>query len=561
MHIKPFFIGYIICLILCCGISSSAYAYFFGRNKVQYTDFDWQVMETEHFDIYFYPEMKDIAEKGALFAEEAYVHHETKFNYSINRRIPLIFYSSHLHFEQTNVTPGFIPEGVGGFFEFIKGRVVIPGNGDLKQFRRVIRHELVHVFMHGKINNIYSRHNQLDGVYPPLWYVEGIAEFWSGEWDAKGEMVLKDAVLNNYVVGLEDMYSILGTFTMYKVGQDIMHYITENYGEDKILALLEKLWKHKKFEDVFREVIGYNYKEFDKHYLHDLKKRYYPLMADQEYSDLTSETIVRDGYNFKPAFYQENDKDYLVFLGNRTGYSSIFIKPAKALKPDDRDETETLIKGEASSDYESFHLMDSKIDVNTNGLIAFSSKSGETDALYIYNIPERKVTEKKYFDHIVGISSPAWSPDGKKIVFSGLSIAGYNDLYIYDSEAETLIRLTDDFYNDLDPVFSPDGEAIAFSSDRTSSGEKGFTNLFLLDLNSRNILYLTHGNHNDIAPAFSPEGDFLAYTSDRTGTYNIYVIREPVKTVMENKPVTVRQMTNYIGTTFDPEWGADGSIY
>ena len=115
----------------------SAQGYYFGRNKVQYTDFDWHILKTRHFDIYYYPEMKDIAEKGAKFAEDSYVILETKFNHSVNRRIPLIFYSSHLHFQQTNVTPGFVPEGVGGFFEFLKGRVVIPSNGSLNQFRKV----------------------------------------------------------------------------------------------------------------------------------------------------------------------------------------------------------------------------------------------------------------------------------------------------------------------------------------------------------------------------------------------------------------------------------------
>jgi len=116
--------------------------FYFGRNKVQYTQFNWHILKTKHFDIYFYPEMEELAQIGATYAEESYRYLENKFNYTINRRIPLIFYSSHLHFQQTNVTPGFIPEGVGGFFEFLKGRVVIPSDGNLNQFKKVIQHEL-----------------------------------------------------------------------------------------------------------------------------------------------------------------------------------------------------------------------------------------------------------------------------------------------------------------------------------------------------------------------------------------------------------------------------------
>src|SRR5881396_1480099 len=84
--------------------SASAQFFYFGRNKVQYTDFDWHVLKTEHFDIYYYPEMKDLAERGAHLAEESYKILEEKFNHNVANRVPLIFYSSHLHFEQTNTT-------------------------------------------------------------------------------------------------------------------------------------------------------------------------------------------------------------------------------------------------------------------------------------------------------------------------------------------------------------------------------------------------------------------------------------------------------------------------
>ena len=106
----------LLLLLLTGALTVHAQFFYFGRNKVQYTEFDWRVMKTEHFDIYYYTEMKDLAERGAHFAEESYSLLQQKFNHTVNARIPLIFYSSHLHFEQTNTTGGFIPEGVGGFF-------------------------------------------------------------------------------------------------------------------------------------------------------------------------------------------------------------------------------------------------------------------------------------------------------------------------------------------------------------------------------------------------------------------------------------------------------------
>ena len=72
--------------------------FYYGRNKIQYTDFDWMVLTTDHFNIYYYPEMQELAEQGAFYAEESYKILENKFSHTITKKIPLIFYSAHLFF-------------------------------------------------------------------------------------------------------------------------------------------------------------------------------------------------------------------------------------------------------------------------------------------------------------------------------------------------------------------------------------------------------------------------------------------------------------------------------
>ncbi len=540
--------------------SLSAQHYGFGRNKIQYTDFNWQVLQTEHFDIYYYPEMEELAGKGAAFAEEGFHDLQTKFNHSIRRRIPLIFYSSHLHFQQTNVTPGFIPEGVGGFFEFMKGRVVIPSDGDLIRFRRVIRHELVHVFMHDKLYNVESMTGQREAIYPPLWFVEGLAEFWSGGWDSQGEMVLRDAVLNNYVPGLQNIESISGSFAMYKIGQDILGYVARAHGEDKIYLMLTDFWRYKTFQENFQAATGQNYEQFDQDYLHDLKKRFYPLMTDHDYNIVKTQTLASDGFNFKPVFYTENDQPYVVYMANVDGYSSIYRKKINT-PPDEDEQPELLLKGEAASDFEAFHIFTSKIDVSRNGQIIFSAKSGETDRLYFFDIQTRKLTARKRFPELVGIHSPAWSADDSLVVFSGLSRAGHKDIFIYNPAADQLIQLTNDYYNDLDPVWSPDGRKIVFASDRTSAGLSGGRNLFVMNADGTGLAYLTSGNWQDNSPAFSPDGRWLVFVSDRNLTNNIFVLNMAAcdSTERNTLPQT-KEVSRYIGSTFDPCWTASGGL-
>ena len=88
----------VILLLFVLSIPAAA-QYYFGQNKIQYTDFDWQVLTTEHFNIYFYPEEKEIAETAAYLAEESYTYLQEKFNYTVEDHIPFIVYSSPVFFD------------------------------------------------------------------------------------------------------------------------------------------------------------------------------------------------------------------------------------------------------------------------------------------------------------------------------------------------------------------------------------------------------------------------------------------------------------------------------
>ncbi|MGH7507199.1 MAG: hypothetical protein ACRELX_16205 [Longimicrobiales bacterium] len=165
----------------CCAatLPAAAQTVPFGKNKIQYSDFDWQVLAGEHLDVYYYPEEETVARLALAYGEESYDFLERKFQHHPFRRIPLIVYSSDQHFEQTNIFPGFIPEGVLGFTEYLKRRVALPFRGDYDQFRKTLRHELVHGFQLSKLGEAQTRNPRQRGQSPQLihWWTEGLAEF------------------------------------------------------------------------------------------------------------------------------------------------------------------------------------------------------------------------------------------------------------------------------------------------------------------------------------------------------------------------------------------------
>ena len=521
--------------------------YYFGQNKIQYSQFDWQVLSTEHFEIYFYPQEREIAESAAQMAEESYTYLQAKFNHTPEKKTPFIVYSSPVFFEQTNIIPGMLPENVAGFTEFYKQRVVIPYNGSLSDFAHVIRHELVHVFTFQKINYVAKIHGRKNIASPPLWFTEGIAEYWSAGWDNEADMFMRDMTLSGRLISFDNLYSISGSFLMYKVGQSIMKHMGETYGDDRLTDLFDNWWKGDSFEEVVRITYDIPFSEIGKEWEYSQKKKYYPLLEAQELPDRKAEKLTVEGYNIKPAVFLKDTKrgrqEYVAFKTYRMGYSIIAEMPLDG----EKTRLKSLIKAGRSEQYESLHFNDTGMSANLDGLLAFVSKNQEGDALFIYDTRKRKVVNKIKVDSLISIASPSWSNDGRKLVFEGTDRGGQSDLYIYDLSDRSWKRLTNDVFADRTPSFSKTEDLIAFSSDRAAGGIKGARNLFLYDPANGEIRQLSFGSQIDESPIWTSAGDRIIFSSDRSGSMNIHIMEG-----VTNGHQRTLQMTNFVTGAYDP---------
>ena len=521
--------------------------YYFGRNKVQYAAFDWQVMTTEHFRVYFYPEEAELARIAARLAETSYAVLKERYNHEVHRSIPLIIYSSPTFFSQTNVIPGLLPESVGGFTEFMKGRVVVPFNGRYHDFAHVIRHELVHVFMLSRIDAALDRVSRVRLTFPPLWFTEGLAEYWSKDWDSNADMVIKDMVVTNRMIPIGDMYRIRGTYYMYKLGESILHFIDSTYGPDKVPRVFDNWQKGRTFDQVVEATLGDDLEELSRKWEYHLKKKYYPEMKDLGLPKQESKTIVKDAFSEKgvPIIWDDGNghREWIVYKAYRMGYPGIYMRPIA-----DKDaKARLLLKGERSASFESLHLLRSGIDANDSGLIVFSSKSKARDVLYLYDLNCGKVTRRFEFEELVEARSPRLSPDGDRVVFSGVTLEGFTDLYLLDISSEKYRALTDDMFHDTDPTFTPDGARVVFSSDRCADGIDGALNLYELDLVGLQMRQITFGKFEDQTPDCTEKG--IYFSSDRGGTHNIFLL--------DNDGHLTRQST-YVTGAFDPRLTSDG---
>ncbi len=531
----------------------------FGQNKIQYRRFNWRVLHGEHVDLYYYPEEEDLGRVALTYAEESYDSLSRRFNHAVTKRFPMIVYASHNAFEQTNVLPFIPPEGLLGVTEFLRRRVALPFRGNYAEFRHTIRHELVHVFQLSMVSQTFGRHPRFRQVGMPLWWTEGMAEFFSAGEDSRDEMVLRDMTIDGHLPSLPDLYYASGGL-VYPVGGSIHRFLAERYGEWRILDLYAEIWKYKSFDAALAGVYGRSIGELSEEWLYWMRQHYYPAVVAQSPLALTARKL--SDLAVKPTAYLLPGDSALSFLffSPANGYATIY---AQSLANRSR---RSVVQGERSEQFESFHFFESRMDVNAHGIAVFSSKNAQRDALFLWDLRKAKVIARYQFSELVSMLSPAWAPDGKSVVFSGLSESGYSDLYrlwIADPGdslgAARLERLTSDRYEDLDPSVSPDGHTVVFSSDRTPFGKNGARNLFALDLPSGAIRYLTYGDWHDESPRFGGSGggggsgwsgggeagDRIYFASDRDGTFQIYSI---------DSTGTGRRETRTMNGAFDPQW-------
>src|SRR5689334_198039 len=86
---------------------------YFGQNRVRYRTFDFKVLKTQHFDIYYYDEEKSAVEDVGRMSERWYTRLSRVLNHHLSSRQPLIMYANHADFEGTTVIPSVIGESVG----------------------------------------------------------------------------------------------------------------------------------------------------------------------------------------------------------------------------------------------------------------------------------------------------------------------------------------------------------------------------------------------------------------------------------------------------------------
>ncbi len=524
MRMRMVLLGVVVSLAA-AAMPRPAAAQYFGQNKVQYRQYTWHSLSSDHFEVYYYEGLDSLAMRVLDLAEKTQAMLAVRMGHSIEHRVPIILYGSHNDFAQTNVTPELIDAGTGGFTEALRNRVVLPFTGSYEDLRHVVVHELTHATMFdmlygGSAASFLARQSLFQ---VPLWFAEGLAEYCSLGMESNAEMFLRDGTIEGYLPPLE--YS--GGYIVYKQGQSALTYLVDRFGEERLRDVLQRMRQSRNFDRAFERAVGMPVSKFDEQWREWLKKQYWPTIAHKQEPEefarrLTDHRRDESNLNTSPAVSPQGDR--IVYFTDRRQYTDVYVMSAfdgKVLR--------RLIRGERNVQFEGIPSFRSSLTWSPDGRhVALTAKSAGRDVLYIVDAGnghvERRLTlpcEALYF--------PAWSPVADSIVVVGVK-DGRSDLWMVHARTGAVSRLTDDTWDEKEPCWTPDGRVVTFSSDRGTPVvlhpgrlQEGFGRygIWNLDLATGAASELLDTWGDDHSPAWSPDGRRLAFIADRDGTPNM----------------------------------------
>ena len=519
-----------IAAVLLCATRLDAQQYF-GMNQVQYKHFDWRVIETEHFLVHYYPEERAGAMDAARMAERSYTRLSKILDHQFRERKPIILFSSRSEFGQNNVT-GDLGEGTGGVTEASRHRLILPLTGDLGSFERVLTHELVHefqydIFARGKAGANLQNLNQID---PPLWFMEGMAEYLSiGPVHPLTSSWLRDAAVNGNLPTIEQMTERPDKYFPYRYGEALWEYVGERWGDAAIGEILQNSTTLG-IARAFQRQLGLTLHELSDEWREAVNAKYLPQAAVLDRPRSFSQPLLTEKKSGGQIFLApslSSDGNRIAFLSNgnfKRGelFIDLWLADARTGKRIKR-----LVESTTNPNFEELRLLYSQSAFSNDGrTLAFTAQREGKDVLYLMDVAKASVRARLDLP-VDAVTSPVWSPDDRQLAFSGTH-GGITDLYVVNSDGKSLRQLTNDLYGDLQPAWSPDGRRIAFATDRSPETDLSILKfskwrIAVLDLQSGAIEVLPGQGGLNLNPVWSPDGRQVAFISDRTGIPNIFL--------------------------------------
>src|SRR5215213_3189561 len=493
--------------------AQTPYVPYYGKNRIRFNNFEWHIYTTDHFEIYYYPEIEAHVERVTSYAESAYQQVSSDLKHDLAFKIPLVVFKTQSEFQQQNIEASELPEGVLAFAEPYRDRMVLPIDEPSDALYRLITHELTHIFEFDIIPRTLLRRGL------PLWVDEGLSDYNTGYWNPFDLMSVRDAAIADIVPSMSDFQGVqfADGRLPYNLGHAAFEFIEAKWGKEGLRQFLFALRKSVigGGESAYEEAFKLKPDEFDEQFDKYLKDRFKPFRdkeRPQDYGRDLSPKRGKTNYVSVVSIEPSPSGDLLaVAAGNRKDQELDII----LLSTKDSKVIRNLTSGFNTGF--GFEYISTPGGFRGNAVpwmswspvgdrIAYFARKEKQKELVLQNVLTRKIEKRFQIKSVDMAESPDISPDGKTLAFAGLRNA-IADIFTIDLETGDIKNLTADNFGDYGPSWAPDGKSIVYIA-RVSGNDK----LFRIDVASGKKTQLTFGTHDDGGAQFL-DADTLVFPS------------------------------------------------
>lgn len=495
----------------------------FGKNRLQYIDFDWKYYSSLNFDVYFYGKGGKSARKAIEYLEEEFERITDIVGYSPYFKAKIFIYNSIAEMQQSNVGVNSASHRVGGQTDFVKTYIEIANPGSvigLKQELVLGLSELIlnDMLFGGSLSDMWQNTYLMS---LPDWFVQGAITYLAKGWDVEMDDRVRDLMSSGAINKLNK----LGYKEAVFAGQSMWNFLVQKYGKNNVNQILNLVRMTRSEEKSIAFTLGVPFKQVMLEW-----REYYSNMANQVAKSYVAPdeslailTLKLQEHLSSVSF--NSDASKLAYSINENGKYQVFIRDIQSGK------TIKVIS-------EGYKITDQKIDDTvplldwqndkTLGIVVY--KKGQYQ-LWLYDIETAsKITSP--LRNLEKINEISFSGNGRLAVLSA-NRAGKTDIYLLSVRRNKMRRLTNDYFDDINPVFIPNSNTIIFSSNRSNDtlkvDEESFKKLnknfniftFNLDTTKYVLSRLTNTISYDFSPSAKNDKEIF-YLSDQKGITNLF---------------------------------------
>lgn len=432
----------------------------FGKNRVQYNQFDWVFLRFERFDVYFYRGNRDLAAQVARMTEEQLPKIEALLDAPLDDRVQILVFNNLSDLKQSNVNSGDDEDyNTPGVTRISGRRLFLHFDGDYVSLQGDLRAGLAEVVLSNLIYGDFAQSIKNSTLLNlPEWYIEGLISYVANPDNPKVDQYVRDTYLAGKYKSINSLY---GEDALY-AGHSIWNYLADTYGQKMLKNVVYMAIVNRNIESGFLYILGKDLESIIEGWKHYLKEQYEPTNTVESFAE---KPIVKAKRNHLITnISTSEDGRYLSYVTQKFSRYKVYTYDFE------KDKKKRIYKDgyriAQNADY-SYPLM----AWHPNGeVMAMITEEKGFIYLHYYELEKKKWRKQKFFkfDKILSFE---YSKDGKSFVLSAVK-NGQSDIYIYTILNTKVEQLTNDTWADLYPTWIEGDSRIAFSSNRPTDTVK-----------------------------------------------------------------------------------------